>query len=114
MNTPKDQPALAASAGSAFSFALRRPGRRSVAAGRGMKDWPDEWVCQNCAWVKPCDVPRKGVYCRKWNRSVGANSDRMCFEEPLEMKQRREAMGSKRPNSELSNSTAGLKSHDSI
>lgn len=98
MNEPVKPAGSPAPTGSAFSFALRRPGRRSVAAGRGMKDWPDEWVCQNCAWVKPCDVPRKGVYCRKWNRSVGANSDRMCFEEPLEMLRRREALGAKRPN----------------
>lgn len=83
----------APAAGSSFSFAMRRPGRRSVAAGNGMKDWPDEWVCQNCANVKPSDAPRKRVYCRKWQRGVGANSDRMCFEEPLDMAQRREAMG---------------------
>jgi hypothetical protein len=68
------------------------------AAKGGLKDWPDEWVCENCAWVKPCDMPRKRVYCRKWKRGMMARSDRACFEETGEMKERREAL----QNTELS------------
>ena len=73
-----------------FDFTLRKAKNRSFAAGKSqMKDWPDEWVCQTCAWVAPCKSNRKRVYCRKWRRGVGANSDRACYEEPLEMLRKR-------------------------
>lgn len=75
--------------GSAFNT-TPRPGGRSYAAKGGLKDWPDEWVCGNCAWVKPCETPRKRVYCRKWKFGIAAKSDRACFEETGEMRMARD------------------------
>lgn len=84
---PADQP---------FNFNPRRD-KNSYAAASGMKSWPDQWVCQNCAWVKPSKEPRKRVYCRKWQRGFSAQSDRMCYEEPLELKELREARAKTHP-----------------
>lgn len=84
------RPSLCAAPGSAFDFTPRPPGQSYVAKG-GLKEWPDEWVCENCAWVKPCETPRKRVYCRKWKRGMNARSDRACYEEPLEILRAREA-----------------------
>lgn len=82
------KPPLAGEGGSAFSFTPRPPGH-SYAARGGLKEWPDEWVCENCAWVKPSETPRKRVYCRKFGFGIGAKSDRACFEETGEMLERR-------------------------
>lgn len=85
MSGAKDIPA---GLGSVFDFTPRHPGH-SYAAKGGQKAWPDEWVCENCAWVKPCAKPRKRVYCRKWGFGISAKSDRACFEETWEMRERR-------------------------
>ena len=96
METEQAGGSFAQASGSAFDFTPRPPGH-SYAAKGGLKEWPDEWVCENCAWVKPCETPRKRVYCRKWNRGMMARSDRACFEETGEMRERREAL----PNDKL-------------
>ena len=72
-----------------------RPIVRGHARG-GVKDWPDEWVCAACAWVKPPKNGQKRLWCRKWNRTVWHKGDRMCFEETLDMKEERERL--ERPN----------------
>lgn len=84
-----------------FDFTPRPPGR-SFAGKGGLKDWPDEFVCRNCAWAKgssvtlgPVKPGQKKVWCaneaQQW---MWHNSDRACFEEPLEMVREREALSS--------------------
>lgn len=72
-----------------YSFTPRSPGR-SFAARGGLKEWPDEWRCKACAWCANYHPGMKWIYCRAWNRSMWANSDRACFEETGEMKMERD------------------------
>lgn len=67
------------------------------ARGGGVKDYPDEWVCGTCAWSKgskktlgPVRTGQKTVWCCAAERWVYHRSDRMCYEEPLEVKLQRE------------------------
>ena len=100
VNPPNDPSSWASWPGSLqrmvrpFDF-TPRPIVRGHARG-GVKDWPDEWVCAACAWVKPPKNGQKRLWCRKWNRTVWHKGDRMCFEETLDMKQERERL--ERPN----------------
>lgn len=55
-------------------------------------DWPKSWVCKNCAWSRPSGKSKTRVWCNKWNRRFGANSDRWCYEEPLHLMERRRAL----------------------
>ncbi len=68
----------------------------------GVKDYPDEWVCKTCAWAKGskktlCAVKRgqKKVWCVAAEIWTWHNSDRMCYEEPLEMLEKRKAYNAK-------------------
>lgn len=71
----------------------KMPSGRSFAARGGKKDWPNEWVCRNCAWAKgskvtlePVKPGQKMVWCQHAaQRWMWHNSDRACYEEPLEL-----------------------------
>lgn len=82
---------------SAFDFTPRPPGR-SFAARGGLKEWPDEWRCKTCAWCGTTNPDAKHVWCRKWRRSMWANSDRACFDETGEMMMARDLHAMKTQN----------------
>lgn len=79
-----------------FDFTPRR------ARGGGVKDYPDEWVCGTCAWSKgskktlgPIRKGQKTIWCCAAERWVYFGSDRACYEEPLEMLEKRKAYEAK-------------------
>ena len=88
-----------------FDF-TERPAGHSFAASGGSASWPREWVCRNCAWCATTNPKATHIWCRAWKRSFRATSDRMCYEEPLEMLREREKIEAE--NNRLTNLTVGL------
>jgi hypothetical protein len=74
-----------------FDF-TERPAGHSFAASGGSATWPREWVCKNCAWCATENPKATHIWCRAWKRSFRANSDRMCYEEPIEIMRQRKAL----------------------